>query len=155
MENQQYKRCDVIGCDHYALDNDSAFCNDHTGEGLIIKPYTDAYGHIHDISEGMLTLNDYIDCINGQSACNATGLIYTMKSLREKVWNTARYHNKGTEWVNGHPILQLYAYQLAHLCHGREPIEWEGYHSAYSFCKRVRDKEVSPDADYTQLINYK
>lgn len=97
----------------------------------------------------LLTVWDYEQAINSQSACNATGLINSLNDLREKLWNVARQYGHGTEWVNHHPILQLYAYQLAHLCHGREPIEWEGYHKAYLFCKLVKYGKLTPDHDYT------
>ena len=99
----------------------------------------------------LLTVWDYEQAINSQSACNATGLINSLNDLREKLWNTARSHNKGTEWVNHHPILQLYAYQLAHLCHGREPIEWDGWQSAHNFCKGIVNGMSLPDLDYTLL----
>lgn len=127
--------CKAIGCSEYPIANQE-YCDLHKGEGLQFDP--------------MLTKDDYIDCINSMSGCNATGLIHSMDNLREKIWNTARHHGKGTEWVNAHPILQLYAYQLAHLCHNREPIEWNGFHRAYEFCRMVVNGVYLSDADYTK-----
>ena len=131
--------CQVVGCmNHVPSTNESPYCGLHMGEGLCMA--------------SLLTVHDYEQCLIAQSACNATGIIYSMSELRERIWNTARQHNKGTEWVNTHPILQLYAYQLAHLCHNREPIEWTGYSEAYQFCCNVRDKKITPDHDYTLRI---
>ena len=135
MENELYGYCQVVGCQHFALDSNTIYCNDHQGEGLQLLP--------------TLTVWDYECAINGQSACNATGLINSMSELTEKLWNNARQLGHGTEWVNHHPILQLYAYQLAHLCHRREPIEWDGWQSAYAFCKSVVRGDFPCDADYT------
>lgn len=132
MENELTGYCQVVGCmEHVPSNTDNPYCSEHTNK------------------TPMLTVWDYECAINSQGACNATGLINSLNDLREKIWANARQLNKGTEWVNCHPILQLYAYQLAHLCHGREPIEWEGYHKAYLFCKLVKYGKLTPDHDYT------
>ena len=134
--------CKVIGCMTH-LEGEVDYCeqhdysdNDNLSE-VIIKP------------DSTLTVWDYEQAINSQGACNATGLINSLNDLRDKLWNVARQYGHGTEWVNHHPILQLYAYQLAHLCHGREPIEWEGWHKAYMFCGLVKDGKLWPTYDYT------
>jgi hypothetical protein len=100
----------------------------------------------------LLSKNDYEQCLNAQSGCNATGLINSMKEITECLWNTAKSLNKGTEWVNHHPILQLYAYQLAHLTHGREPIEWVDYGLSYAFCEEVIRGNIDPNADWTHFF---
>jgi hypothetical protein len=99
----------------------------------------------------LLTKNDYETCIDAQSGCNCTGLINSINGMRDRLWNTARSHNKGTEWVNAHPIMQLFAYQLSHISHNREPIEWDGFSNAYLFCQTVRDGLTPPEFDYTLM----
>lgn len=114
-----------------------------------MKSLIEEYAERNDYVKDVLTVNDYIDCLNCQSACNATGLINTINGLRAKLWTVARKLNKGIEWINHHPLLQLHAYQLAHLTHGREPVEWGGFSKAYMFCSGVKDQVIKPDDDYT------
>jgi hypothetical protein len=103
------------------------------------------------VEKSLLRVSDYQDALNSQSACNVTGLIQSMAKITECLWHTAWLYNKGTEWVNHHPILQLYAYQLATLSHRREPMEWDGWMLANAFCNDVVKGTFKPETDY-QLI---
>lgn len=101
----------------------------------------------------LLTIVDYQNAIDACSACNVSGLIRSLNDMIERIWNCDKQHGIGTYFVNHHPIIQLYAYQIAYLSHGREPIEWDGFSNAYRFCKAVVAGEILPDANWTVSIN--
>lgn len=46
-----------------------------------------------------------------QDACNLSGVVMGLKKALDKLWR----NEKGTEWVNQHPIVSLYINKLAHL----------------------------------------
>jgi hypothetical protein len=99
-----------------------------------------------------LTIDDYRNAIDSQSACNVSGLVGAMNEVKDRIWATDRKYGIGTYFVNHHPIIQLYAYQIAYLSHGREPIEWAGFSDAYKFCKSVVAGEILPDSNWMVSI---
>jgi hypothetical protein len=68
-----------------------------------------------------LRLSDYQDALYSQSACNLSGLIKSLAEITTRVWNTAHKLGMGTDWVNHHPIVQLFAYQAFWLSIGQSP----------------------------------
>ena len=99
-----------------------------------------------------LEIIDYQNAIDACSACNVSGLIGVMNQVKDRIWATDRKYGVGTYFVNHHPIMQLYAYQIAYLSHGREPIEWSGFSDAYKFCKAVVAGEILPDTNWMVSI---
>lgn len=128
----EYKRCQAQSCDLYAM-LDKEYC----------------YMHYATV----LTVDDYKNAIDAYSACNVSGLIGVMNEVKDRIWVTDRKYGIGTYFVNHHPIIQLYAYQIAYLSHGREPIEWGGFSDAYKFCKAVVAGEILPDSNWMISIN--
>lgn len=127
----EYTKCKIEYCDSYSLDN-----------GEIKSEY--CYVHYAPV----LTIVDYQNAIDACSACNVSGLIRSLNDMIERIWNCDKQHGIGTYFVNHHPIIQLYAYQIAYLSHGREPIEWSGFSDAYKYCKAVVAGEILPDANW-------
>jgi hypothetical protein len=103
--------------------------------------------------ESVLTVDDYKNAIDACSACNVSGLIRSLNDMIERIWNCDKKYGIGTYFVNHHPIIQLYAYQIAYLSHGREPIEWAGFSDAYKFCKSVVAGDILPDSNWMVAIN--
>jgi len=50
-----------------------------------------------------------------QDACNASGVIHAMSRAVTKIWEQAREKGQGTDWVNRHPVMVLFASKLADL----------------------------------------
>jgi len=51
-----------------------------------------------------------------QDACNLSGVVQSFaKILTETLWPEARRINEGTDWVNRHPISQLFASKIEDL----------------------------------------
>jgi hypothetical protein len=48
-----------------------------------------------------------------QGACNASGVAFSLANLMHALCDSP--DNNGTDWRNGHPLVYLYACQLAHL----------------------------------------
>ena len=65
----------------------------------------------------MLDKKDYQDAISVQNACNLSGVVKSFARVMDKIWDEARELNKGTDWVNRHPIVRLYIEQLMFLNH--------------------------------------
>jgi len=50
-----------------------------------------------------------------QSACNLSGVVHSMSQAVTLLWEKALADGEGTTWVNNHPIMVLFAVQVAHL----------------------------------------
>jgi hypothetical protein len=83
-----------------------------------------------------LTSRDYADALAVQSACNASGIIHSLGRVIDKVWNEARIENQGTDFVNRHPIVQLFVHQLAWLTCGYG-MPTDAFSKAYNECTRL------------------
>ena len=59
--------------------------------------------------------NMYEDAILCQDACNASGLIKSLASHLDAIWEEARAQEKGTDYVNFHPVIRLFLEQLVFL----------------------------------------
>lgn len=78
------------------------------------------------------------DAMDVQSACNLTGVAQSL--ARHTI--TLMKEGKGTDWVNQHPVVILFAQQISHLSFGCCPIDNEGRFSwAYEFCSEVATRK--------------
>jgi hypothetical protein len=51
-----------------------------------------------------------------QDACNLSGVAYAFaEKVLPAIWNESRQQNKGTDFVNSHPIVTLFLDKLASL----------------------------------------
>ena len=55
------------------------------------------------------------DAIQAQDACNLSAVVHSMDETMSDLWAMARATDKGTDWVNNHPVCRLYASKIAHL----------------------------------------
>jgi hypothetical protein len=70
--------------------------------------------HLTKGEKHMIDLNEYpLDSIKkeaaemadaAQSACNLSGVVKSWGRMLSELWDYANAHNKGTEWVNQHPL---------------------------------------------------
>jgi hypothetical protein len=80
--------------------------------------------------------DDYKDAIAVQDACNLSGVAHNLSRIMTRLWDEARATGKGTDWVNKHPIVVLYAAKLYDLA-GAE----RNYSAAYNICTAKADGE--------------
>lgn len=66
-----------------------------------------------------LTKLDYQDALYVQSACNLSGIVYSLDKVVIRVREEPDC--TGTEFVNKHPIVKMYVWQLCWLSWGVEP----------------------------------
>jgi DTW domain-containing protein YfiP len=72
-----------------------------------------------------------------QNACNLSGVLASFHHVViDALWPEARRLNKGTEWVNNHPICTLFLDKLSDLNRRGE------FHSAYHEVERLAKTEV-------------
>lgn len=81
---------------------------------------------------------DYEDAMFSQGACNLGALLYSLPKIVDRIWEDARANGKGTDYVNTHPIIRLFAEQIAYLSSGRE------YSDAYGIVQDVIDGKRDP-----------
>lgn len=66
-----------------------------------------------------LRRSDYQRALDSQSACNLGAIVKALASVVDRIWATERaFKCGGTDWVNTHPIMRLYAEQISHLSGG-------------------------------------
>jgi cobalamin biosynthesis protein CobT len=74
-----------------------------------------------------------LDC---QDACNLSGVLDSFhRIVMEVLWPEARKQNRGTDFVNTHPIVYLFLDKLASL-NGRDTT-MDSYHEASEEVKRI------------------
>jgi len=83
------------------------------------------------------TAADYQRAIDSQSACNLSGIVKSLARDLDKIWEEARALNKGTNYVNTHPICRLYAEQIMFLSCGGQP-----QHESWEQAMRTCDEKV-------------
>jgi hypothetical protein len=81
----------------------------------------------------MLSAKDYKDALDVQNACNLSGVVLSFSNMTDKIWKEARELNKGTEYVNNHPITKLYVDKLHSLCGN-----WDGdsINESFGICEK-------------------
>jgi len=86
-----------------------------------------------------LTNRDYELAILVQDACNLSGVAHSFSKVVTKIWNEADRLGKGTDWVNTHPIVILYANKISSLS-GSE--NFPSFSKAYKLCEeKVNEAE--------------
>jgi hypothetical protein len=80
-----------------------------------------------------LTPKDYSDAIMAQSAVNLSGLVHSLSNVVSRIWDEPEC--SGTQYVNTHPIVVLYAAQIAYLS-GLGVGNGSEYSEAYAECER-------------------
>lgn len=90
------------------------------------------------------TPEDFADAIAVQNACNLSGVVFSFSRVMQRICNEASAKGHGTEWKNRHPIVRMYAEQIAHLSGAGMPSD-EGcsYSKAHAECD-ARSKEQVP-----------
>ncbi len=88
---------------------------------------------------------EYEVALLSQSACNLSGLVHHLSKAMELIWEEAREQGQGTDYVNNHPIVRLYAEQMSFLCRA-------DYSKSYQTCleraKKIGgEEETSGRAD--------
>ncbi len=86
-------------------------------------------------NEEFVTAHDYEMAEFSQSACNLSGIVHSLDKIVTKLWNEARRDGHGTDWVNQHPIVRLYAEQISHLSSSRD------YYEASKICREKAHAE--------------
>lgn len=79
----------------------------------------------------MLTQREYQRAILIQDACNLSGVVHEWSRVMKKIWGEANARDKGTDWVNNHPINVMYASKVASLTGCEIP---ETFSSSYHAC---------------------
>lgn len=78
------------------------------------------------------------DALFVQSACNLSGVINSLSRGMDILWEEAKKERKGTDWVNTHPICQLFATQIVFLTHGSSiGLDYTIWKKAVEFCERL------------------
>lgn len=52
------------------------------------------------------------EALNIQNACNMGGVSNSFAKVVNDVWQIAHANNKGTDWVNNHPVVRLFASKI-------------------------------------------
>ena len=74
----------------------------------------------------LLTARDWLNAMYVQSAVNVSGVIHSLAEVMPRIRNSCEAEGKiGTDAWNNHPIVRMYADQIAHLTSGIS------YHEAY------------------------
>ena len=81
-----------------------------------------------------LSLKHAKAAMHSQSACNASALILSLADQMDAIWTEARDLGKGTEYVNGHPLVVMFTTQLAHLA-GLGTVDADAYAKASNLCE--------------------
>lgn len=80
-----------------------------------------------------ITSESYQVALDVQGACNLSGIVRAWIVEIDKLNAYARENNKGTEFVNAHPINKLFANKVADLCRA---VTFTEYLAAYDECKQ-------------------
>lgn len=73
-----------------------------------------------------------LDC---QDACNLKAIIPSMNQARDLILELGG-RDKGTDWFNSHPIMQMYASKIHSLC-GMGLSDVDAFSKAYDLCQRM------------------
>jgi hypothetical protein len=66
----------------------------------------------------------YISALNAiNGASNLSAVAHALSEAVTEIWTEARERERGTEYVNTHPAVKLFLYQMAHLAFGKEPFD--------------------------------
>jgi hypothetical protein len=74
-----------------------------------------------------------------QDACNLSGLVHDFPNMINAVWEEARRQEKGTDWVNTHPIVIMMVSKLGDLSRYTYGDEQTNFGKAYDACQRLAE----------------
>jgi len=78
--------------------------------------------------------NMYQLALDSQTACNLSGLIYSLPKIADEVWEELRANNNGTiPAFREHPVMRLFAEQIAFLAAG-------DYSAAAAICEEKKNQ---------------
>lgn len=75
-----------------------------------------------------------------QSACNVSGLIHFLPEIVSQLWDIAKREGKGTDWVNQHPVLVLFATQISWLTGAEIEGRWK---QAVKLCEQAGHSQLA------------
>lgn len=84
-----------------------------------------------------------------QNASNLSGVARSFAMVTETLWDEARRQNKGTDFVNQHPIAQLFIDKMASLARiqGIDANSVTVFSKAYDECGRLAAEPVTAQED--------
>ena len=91
-----------------------------------------------------MTLQDAAkQALEVQNACNISGVVHSFSHiLSDTLWPAAREGNRGSDWVNQHPISKLFAEKIADL--SRVDYGSLAFSDAMDACEAIADGKI-PD----------
>ena len=111
-----------------------------------VKPMTET-PHNHDEPKKGLTQRDFENTLQMLNACNAGALVPDLAELIPRIWDEARFYEKGTDFVATHPVMVLWVGKIASLAYGQEP-PYEKWVPAYHYVQaRVKGVIVGKEPD--------
>ncbi len=110
------------------------------------KPMTET-PHAPDEAKKGLTQRDFENTLQMLNACNAGALVPDLAEIIPRIWDEARFYEKGTDFVATHPVMVLWIGKIASLAYGQEP-PYEIWVKAYHYVQaRVRGVVVGKEPD--------
>jgi hypothetical protein len=76
-------------------------------------------------------MNIYKQALLSQGAVNLLGLVSSFKECLDEIWNEAKAKGEGTDYVNNHPVVRLFAEQIAYLGQRQD------YFECYRICEAM------------------
>jgi hypothetical protein len=68
------------------------------------------------------------EALSVQDACNLSGVVHAMSRVMSDLWDHARQAGQGTDWVNRHPITQVFIDKLVQLSQYQDTSAMALYH---------------------------
>jgi hypothetical protein len=100
-----------------------------------------------DESKKGLTQTDFTKTLEMLNACNAGALVPDLAEMIPRIWDEARFYEKGTDFVATHPVMVLWVGKIASLAYGQEP-PYEIWVKAYHYVQaRVKGVVVGQAPD--------
>lgn len=84
------------------------------------------------------------DALDVQNACNLSGVVYSLATCVGDLWEEARRLKKGTDWVNQHPIVQMYVDKLSSLT-GLHNVLGKAYCDMFDLVEQMAKGEYPDD----------
>jgi len=72
-----------------------------------------------------------------QDACNLSGIVKSFSEVMSAVWVEASRLEKGTDWVNTHPVALLFISKICDLSRYTYGNETSNFSKAYKACKEL------------------
>ena len=72
-----------------------------------------------------------------QNACNLSGVVRSFADITATLWDEAHRQEKGTDWVNTHPVVILFMSKLCSLSRYTCGSESDNFRQAYDAVKKL------------------